>query len=131
MGITVIVRDETALGKSTHELALEVLTERVSVRELIRSRVYQEVTEHNAKQAGPFRGLVQPREGTAVAGGADPLVRRRVDWREQYELALAGFGANRFLILVGDRQVTDLDEEVELRHDTAVTFFKLVPLIGG
>ncbi len=57
MVTSVTVRDET-LGEITGELTLEFLTERVTARELIRCRVYQEVTEYNARQGGVFRGLV-------------------------------------------------------------------------
>jgi hypothetical protein len=132
MATAVTVRDETTSGATTNELTLEFLTERVTVRELIRSRVYQEVTEYNARVSGAFRGLVQPRGSEAVAGGGFRLrQQRRLDWQEQYERALKGFAANGFLLLVDDRQVTDLEEEVVLRHDTAVTFLRLVPLIGG
>jgi len=127
---TVTVADETTLGGRTNELTLDFLTERVTARELIRARVYQEVTEHNAAGSGLFRGLVVPRALPAGSGG-DGAARRRIDWEEQYARALAGFAANGFLLLVDDRQVRDLDEEVVLRHDTAVTFLKLVPLVGG
>jgi hypothetical protein len=34
-------------------------------------------------------------------------------------------------VLVGDRQVTDPDEEIELPLGVEVTFLKLVPLVGG
>jgi len=54
---SVTVRDET-LGEITGELTLGFLTERVTARELIRSRVYQKVSEYNARQGGVFRGLV-------------------------------------------------------------------------
>lgn len=127
---TVAVADETTLGARTNELTLDFLTERVTAREVIRARVYQEVTEHNAAGTGIFRGLVVPRADPAGPGVAGKT-RRRIDWREQYERALAGFAANGFLLLVDDRQVRDLDEEVVLRHDTTVTFLKLVPLVGG
>ncbi|MFE4973332.1 hypothetical protein ACFRAR_14605 [Kitasatospora sp. NPDC056651] len=46
-------------------------------------------------------------------------------------LAPAAFAGNGFLVLVGDRQVTDPEEEVELVLGTEVTFLKLVPLVGG
>jgi hypothetical protein len=34
-------------------------------------------------------------------------------------------------MLVDDRQVEDLDEEIELRVSTEVSFVKLIPLVGG
>ena len=140
---TVTVRDETSLGETTGELTLEFLTERVTAREVIRSRVYQEVTEYNARQAqstiqstiqtqaGLFKGLVQPRDAEQTREGFRLRTPRRIDWKEQFEAALASFAKNRFLLLVDDKQVTDLDTEIELRHDTSVSFLRLVPLIGG
>ena len=41
------------------------------------------------------------------------------------------FTRNGFFVLVGDRQVESLDEELELKVDTDVSFVKLVPLVGG
>jgi hypothetical protein len=128
---TVTVRDETTSGQRTNELTLEFLTERVTVRELIRSRVYQEVTEYNAAAVGLFRGLVQPTDAQQSAGGYRVRPHRKLDWQEQFERALRGFEGNGFLLLLDDRQLDDLDEEIELRHDTNVTFLKLVPLVGG
>ena len=131
MATAVTVRDETTLGETTGELTLEFLTKRVTARELIRSRVYQEVTEYNARQGGSFRGLVQPRDAERTREGFRLPTRRRIDWVEQYRSALASFARNGFLLLVDDQQVTDLDTEIELRHDTAVSFLRLVPLVGG
>ena len=60
MATTVRVYDETTSGERSNELTLDFLTEVVTVRELIRARVNQEVTEYNAKQPSRFSGLVQP-----------------------------------------------------------------------
>jgi hypothetical protein len=65
------------------------------------------------------------------------LIRRRVfqetaeGAQEAYERALVAFGSNGFLVLVGERQLTDLDERVDLTASTEVTFLRLVPLVGG
>lgn len=131
MAAAVTVHDETTHGETTGELTLEFLTERVTAREIIRSRIYQEVTEYNARQAGLFRGLVQPRDAERTSEGFRLSTPRRIDWAEQYEAALASYARNGFLLLVDDVQVTDLDTEIELRHDTRVSFLRLVPLVGG
>jgi hypothetical protein len=137
MSTVITIADETMTGSTLHEFALEFLTERVTVRELIRARIYQEVTEHNARQASKagqlveFRGLVQP-EGAARTGSGSRLREpRKIDWQEQYKRAVQGFQANGFLVLVDDRQLVDLDEEVVLRVDTRVSFLRLVALVGG
>ena len=137
MPTTLTVYDETSSGERTGELTLDFLTERVTAREIIRSRVYQEVTEYNARQAQAqaktdlFRGLVQPRDAEQTRDGFRLRTPRRIDWREHFDAALASFAKNRFLLLVDDKQVTDLDTEIVLRHDTGVSFLRLVPLIGG
>jgi hypothetical protein len=46
-------------------------------------------------------------------------------------LAKRAFYTNGFILLVDDRQVDELDDEIVIRPDTTVTFLKLVPLVGG
>ncbi|MFE6841564.1 hypothetical protein [Streptomyces sp. NPDC057686] len=103
--------DETTAGGRGDGWEFEVAEERLALRELIRRRVFQEVAERRAAALVPQRD--QP------------------DAHEQAELALTAFGRNGFLVLVGDRQVTDLDEVVDLPLGTEVTFLKLVALVGG
>jgi hypothetical protein len=131
MAVTVRVRDEATSGQEASELSLDFLTERVTVRELIRGRVYQEVSEYNASLSGPFRGLVQPTEVERTLNGRRLAPRRRIDWEQQYERALKAFQTNGFVLLVDDRQVESLEEMVDLRPQTEVTFLRLVPLVGG
>ena len=49
MSVTLTVRDETTAGEIYHERPLEFPSERITVRELIRERVYQEVQDFNRK----------------------------------------------------------------------------------
>jgi len=66
-----------------------------------------------------------------VLNGRAVRPRRRIDPEAQTEQALKAFAGNGFLVLVGDRQVTDLDDEIELGVGTEITFLKLVALVGG
>lgn len=131
MATMITIADEMPSGTALAEFSLSFLDERVSVRALIRARVYQEVTEYNARQTGLFHGLIQPNEADHAPGGFRLRRPRTIDWAEQYKRALKGFQANGFLILIDDRQLTDRDEEIDLQLDARVTFLKLVPLIGG
>jgi hypothetical protein len=124
------IRDESTDGKRLNESVVEFLTETVTVEELIRSRVYQEVQDYNLKKTEKFRGLVDPAADRTAKG-------RDIDWRAQYETACEAFRQNRVLILVDDRQVERLDETIQLRPaigdrpGTSVAFLKLTPLVGG
>src|SRR5207244_3429358 len=106
------------------------LTERITVRELIRSRVYQEVQDFNLKRPARFAGLVQPTDSETALNGDQRHEPRRIDWSNQFEAALKAFEARRVLILVNDQQVEELDEEIVVEPNTQVVFLKLVPLMG-
>ena len=128
---TITVVDETTSGGATGELTLEFLDERITVRELIRSRVYQEVAEYNAAMPEYFRGLVQPSEAERTLNGFRLRQRRKLDWEAQYHCALEAFQTNGFVLIIDDRQVEELDEVIDLRHNSMVSFLKLMPLVGG
>lgn len=130
------IRDETAIGSVTNELTLDVLSESITVRELIRSRVYQEVQDYNLRQRqgndATFRGLVTPTDAERALNGTVRLRKpREIDWKEQFDKAADAFTRNGFFILIDDRQAESLDETITLRHDTKLSFVKLVPLVGG
>lgn len=131
MPTTLLVRDETTGGKTTHELSLEFLTERIDVRELIRSRVYQEVQDFNRDQQQVFHGLVQPTDAEQTLNGFRLRKPRSIDWKDQFAKATEAFEAGRILILVDDKQASSLDEEIILRPNTDVVFLRLMPLVGG
>ncbi|QOC93765.1 hypothetical protein [Micromonospora craniellae] len=129
---TVTFVDESTAGARTPAWALQIFEERLTLRELIRRRIHQEVAEHNAASPQPRRLLVEPNATEqALNGDRAQRSRRRVDAQRQVALAEEAFGRNGFVVLVDDRQVTELDDEVDLRRDTEVTFLKLVPLVGG
>ncbi|MEU1572893.1 hypothetical protein ABZ519_17320 [Streptomyces collinus] len=55
--------DETTAGERRTAWGLEIAEERLTVRELIRRRVFQEVAEYNARTV--FRGSCSPRTPSA------------------------------------------------------------------
>lgn len=136
--------DETTSGDRGTGWGLVIDEERLTLRELIRRRVFQEVAEYNSwrlcvddeappatRDAGVFQGLVQPEDTERVLNGYALRTPRRIDPEAQSEAALKAFAGNGFLVLVGEHQVTELDEEIEVTLGTEVTFLKLVALVGG
>jgi len=128
---TITIRDATLTGQSIAEHPLDLLTERVTVRELIRSRVYQEVQDYNRSQPETFRGLIQPTDAEQTLNGYRVRGHRQIDWKAQFEKACDAFERNGFFVLVNDRQPDSLDEELTIDPTKTVTFVKLVPLVGG
>jgi len=136
MSVTVTIRDETTGGDVYHELPLEFPTDRITVRDMIRERVYQEVQDFNRNQQDKvFRGLVQPTDTERVLNGSRAEYRlkqhRQIDWRPQFEKAQDAFNRNGFLILVNDHQAGSLDQEFQIEHGTQISFVKLTLLVGG
>ncbi|MGH7223846.1 MAG: hypothetical protein ACRELF_11495 [Gemmataceae bacterium] len=131
MAATVTIRDEVLGGESAPAWELEVPSERLTVRELIRSRVYQEVQDYNQQCGAVFRGLVQPEEAEKTLNGWQMKKPRRLDWKRQFERAIEAFESNGILILVNDRQAEALDEEFVIESQMSVTFLRLTPLVGG
>jgi hypothetical protein len=128
---TVTFRDETATGRRLDEISLPDLPDSMTVRELIRLRVREEVARYNARPSDRFNGLVRPDDAEAELNGYRMREARRIDWERQADIAERAFMSNGFFMLAGDRQVEDLDEVIDLTGDPELVFIKLVQLVGG
>lgn len=131
MANRVTICDATNLGSDRPVFVLDILTETITVQELIRRRVYQDVKDYNARQTDVFQGLVQPTDAEQTLNGYRMKRVRPIDWETQYERAIAAFRNNGFILLINDEQADSLDQEIVLKPDTSATFLKLMPLVGG
>jgi hypothetical protein len=111
---TLTCHDATTAGDAPTMLTLHDLDTTVTLRDLIRHRVREEV----ARRAGDH-----------------PLANRGAPaspgWEAQADAVLRAFERNGFIVLAGDRQLVDLDAPVDTREVTDLTFLKLIPLAGG
>ncbi|MGE3808650.1 MAG: hypothetical protein AB7K24_28625 [Gemmataceae bacterium] len=128
---TLTIRDTTLSGETLNEWSLDFLTEKVTVRELIRSRVYQEVQDYNLKQPERFLGLIQPAAEESRLNGPRTARPKQIDWKRQFDRALDAFRKKQVLILLEDHQLEDLDEEIEIKAGAEVSFLRLTMLTGG
>jgi hypothetical protein len=127
----VVVTDAGTTGGETARLLLRGVPSPLTLRELIRFRVREEVARYNANPAPRFSGLVQPSDAEADLNGYRRPRSRRLDWEAQAETAIQTFERNGFFVFVGDRQVDALDAELALADHDVVSFVRLVPLVGG
>ncbi len=130
---TLNIKDESMFGlaEPDYYFKLNFPTDRVTIRQLIETRVREEVENYNSTQPEIFRLLVQPNLAERVLNGFKFKEKKKINWREQYEKAVEAFERNGFIVLVDDLQVEDLDQIIEIEAKTSVTFLKLVPLAGG
>lgn len=124
MTISLTLRDQIMARPAEPSLVLH-WREGVPMRlaDLIRERVVLEWDRREDGAGAAGRPLV---ETGASAGRAGRLARD-----EAVAVALDGFRRNAFFVVVDDRQVTELDAEIRVRAETAITFVRLVPLVGG
>jgi hypothetical protein len=125
------IEDRTATGRPTGSITLPDLPERITLRELIRLRVREEVAHYNLRPSLTFKGLVQPEGATQTVDGFAMPKRRRIDWERQADVAIDRFARNGFFVLVDGKQVVDLDSQLDLSSTMDVGFIRLTPLIGG
>ena len=131
MAFDVTVIDQKVGGRESGSLKLTGLDSGTTLRDLIRTRVREEVAQYNAGPTERFNGLVQPVGAEETVNGYRLSEPRRLNWEEQADAAENAFHRNGFFVLVGDQQVDDLDAELDLDADTEVRFIRLTPIVGG
>ena len=134
---------------------LELPAERITARDLIRCRIEADVALHNTAERVRFDSEIAAQEadrgprnewlvtpgaieralnGPRGAYGPGVRARKRVNLIKSEPLiavALEAFARNGFFMIFDGRQIVDLDEVLTVEHDSAVTFLRLVPLVGG
>jgi hypothetical protein len=133
--ITVTIKDQSGAGRVAASITLGGIADRITLRDLVRTRVREEVARYNAERAANrgdvFAGLVMPEGAEPTRLGFQMQTPRRIDWEQQAGKAIEAFSRNGFFVLVDDRQVTELDEELALTPDSDIRFIRLVQLVGG
>jgi len=127
----VTIHDRTSTGDPTGTITLPDLPDRITLRELIRMRVREEVARYNLGPWGLFQGLIRPVGSEPTIDGSKQPTREPLDWRPQADAAIDLFLANGFIVLINGNQVTDLETRIDLRGDVDVRFIRLTPLGDG
>ncbi|MFJ4028318.1 hypothetical protein ACIPWF_13165 [Paenarthrobacter sp. NPDC089989] len=115
------------------QFELAGLPDVITVEDLIRWRVREEVARYNAHGDAKIAGLVEPsaRERELNVQGRGNKVRVPLNWKQQADIAVKGFQRNAFFVMVDNQQVCELTDEVDVLKATDATFIRLVPLVGG
>ena len=126
--VQVTVLDQTSSGEILNQLKMEFQSATVTLRDLISGRVRQETKRlFESSNRSRYSLIGQTDLETSQINSIDITLLQ--DTKVKYALEM--FQKNSFLVLVDDLQVTSLDQEIRLTNDTAISFLKLVPLIGG
>jgi hypothetical protein len=128
----VMVCDQTVGGPITHQMMIDFLTENITLRDLIKSRVYQEVKDTNAKRSISATAMFQLSATEAMLNEAQKHREfKPIEFQTEYDKAIDAFLKGRYFVLIDNHQPMDLDEMIVLHPDKKVNFIKLVYLTGG
>lgn len=125
------IQDQTGAGKIISEINISLKSNRVTVKEIIEARVIAEVERYNTKLPEYFQGLVQPTHAEKTLNGYKMKERKKVDAEKQIYIALDAFLKNGYFILIDNFQVQELEQQVDIKPSTQLSFIKLTPLVGG
>ncbi len=133
----VVIHEETAAGGRESEISISLPSENVSVEELIRSRVYQQVKDANVQAAqneaaGDTADKLVPASAKELSlNGGRANHKAPIEWSAQFDRAIAAFEKKQILIFVDERQLTSLDERIEINASSRISFVRLTMLMGG
>jgi hypothetical protein len=133
-GLTVQCRDEMGDGEWLLELKLPLESERMTVRDFIRTRVETETGQHNAEldRGRQFRGLITaPPSVTSELNGWAGRKRegKAVEPEVMLNIALEAYERGDLVVLVDDRPAGELDSEIVLAEGNVALFRKMKPLV--
>lgn len=130
----ITIKDESMTGVVKNQFVLKVRHEKIRVRDLIKTRVFQEVGLYNSAKTNFFQGFVQPLDAHPVEGKENRYKMKEpklIDAEKQYYLALDAFKKNGFFLLIDNKQCDDLEEEIIIHKNLSVSFVRLIALVGG
>ena len=149
-GLTVEVRSRVVGGRGgdpeIEPVYIRLLEEKLTVAELIRRTVEEQVRDLVARRkldAEQTRRALdrQYHSGEEIIAKAEHSTAKNpsrratdpVEKRSAAEVrkALSAFDSRSYYVTVDGRQVERLDDVIELRPDSKVTFIRLMPLVGG
>ncbi|MBK1790822.1 hypothetical protein [Persicirhabdus sediminis] len=128
---TLTISDQSLAGAITHQCDVHFDNKKVTIKDIISSRVQQEVEQYNKRMEGHFYGLIQPSELEQRLNSSAKRTCKEIDAEKQIYVALDAFQKNGFFVFVDDVQVDGLQQVVDIQPATSVSFVKLTPLIGG
>ena len=129
----ITIKDGEVTGSTIQEFVIQLPLEEITVRELIRSRIYQNVKDFNqcrsvvAENPQPFERSEKERTLNGKKSGE----RHTVEWQQNFDLACKAFERNQFLLFVDGKQLDSLEQTISVTTKSEIKFLSLTLLAGG
>ena len=108
MSKTILINDETHCGKILNQVMLTLEGDCITLGELLKKRIEQEVDDANAKKTPKEKAIFKKQATTA-------------------HIALYPFRENGFFVLINNKQIKDLDHPIPLNNGLRIRFIELHP----
>ena len=128
--IKLAIFDSTSnrMAKTSPVMILLVKRDGLTAKELIYQRVKMEVDAFHQRRES-MHSLVKYCQSKSIL--VKDLLKKSLDAETLAKKALEAFERNEYCLFVDDRQISELDELVDLHENSQVEFFRLVRLVGG
>ena len=124
--INIQLQSQTLLGTVEKYQNLVISSEQTTLRKLITDHI-----EARYLVLAPKIEQINTRTDYEKTLNTEKAQNRFSELEIQLEEIFELFRKNRFLVLVDDCQINDLDENFQLSTHSTIQFIKLIPLIGG
>lgn len=126
------VQEKTVGGAERDRFQIQLPDGRIIVRDLIRECVdFQVAATRDPSGRAQRNTCFVPNAEESELNGDKPPNHAKLDAHKQYERAFQAFESNQIMLLVDGQQLDNLDDEIMIHPESAVTFLKLVQLVGG
>lgn len=128
--MAVLVRDQSRAGHVLGGVRISGLPDRITLADLIRVRVRQEVADYNQEPGRVFRGLVQPHDAVAHSDGFHLRRPRHLDAEHQVRAAEQAVRTGLLRVRIAGAEYGALDAELDLTGEPEVVFVKQRPVVA-
>jgi len=125
----IIIHDETKSGSILNQVRLKVSKDRITIKELIKLRVFQEAQDYNTRRTSYYRGLVRPNNAKPMLNGYKLEPNYKIDPQKQYYIAMDAFKREGFHVLVDEKRVADPEFAISVDSQVRISFMKMVPVV--
>lgn len=128
---TLEIQKETSTGQVQDYLKLEIEYHTVTLKQIfeqcIRAR-FQLIATHvgQVTERGEYEQILNQAEQCQKGNVWSHLAPEL-----QLQQAIYAFEKNRFMVLVDEKQITKIDEKIDLAEYSSIQFIQLIPLVGG
>jgi hypothetical protein len=132
MSIAVKIIDRETVGNSETVFKLHLVSETITIGDLIAERVRDEVRKFNKNPDAYITSLVMP---NAIKNPSIVSKRKHrmpeIDPERHVRTAIESFNQGEFFLFVDHQQYLDIEDKVSLTQQSTVEFIRLIPLVGG